>query len=154
MRDGADEGATNDWARFLREITSRDGWSVARLARESGIHRATIFRWLEGDEKPKRVTVHSVNMVADAAGVDRATALKAAGSILDDDDNDARTDAAIAMIEQSDLPPDIQTAMIKELHRTRAKQAAELRAIREKQAEDVREQVQTWINLAGGTQPA
>lgn len=64
-----------DWPAYLRRMTSRPGWSVARLARESGINRATIFGWIKGDG----VTVASVNLIAKALGDDPAHALAAAG---------------------------------------------------------------------------
>jgi len=65
----------DDWASYLRRMTKRPGWSVARLARESGINRATIFGWMKGDG----VTVGSVKIVAQALGDDEGHALAAAG---------------------------------------------------------------------------
>ncbi|MEW2383342.1 hypothetical protein AB0873_14805 [Micromonospora sp. NPDC047707] len=56
-------------------MTSRPGWSVARLARESKIHRGTIFGWMKGEG----VTVASVKAIAKALGDDEAHALAAAG---------------------------------------------------------------------------
>lgn len=64
-----------NWAGYLRRMTSRPGWSVARLARESGINRATIFGWIKGDG----VTVASVKQIAKALGDSEAHALAAAG---------------------------------------------------------------------------
>ncbi|MEU5938663.1 helix-turn-helix transcriptional regulator [Micromonospora sp. NPDC047548] len=64
-----------DWAGYLRRMTSRPGWSVARLAREAGIHRGTIFGWIKGEG----VTVASVKAIAKALGDDEAHALAAAG---------------------------------------------------------------------------
>jgi transcriptional regulator with XRE-family HTH domain len=66
------------WADYLRRMTNRPGWSVARLARESGIHRATIFKWLAGKGG---VNVASVRAVAAALGDDPANALRAAGNV-------------------------------------------------------------------------
>jgi transcriptional regulator with XRE-family HTH domain len=65
------------WADYLRRMTKREGWSVARLARESGIHRGTIFKWLAGETG---VTVDSVRRIAIALDDDPSTALRAAGS--------------------------------------------------------------------------
>lgn len=63
-----------DWASYLRRMTKRPGWSVARLAREAGIHRGTIFGWMKGDG----VTVANVKAIAKALGDDEAHALAAA----------------------------------------------------------------------------
>lgn len=65
------------WAEYLRRWANRPGWSVARLARESGIHRATIFRWIAGDGG---ATVANVRAIAEAVGDDPANALRAAGN--------------------------------------------------------------------------
>src|SRR5689334_7691438 len=32
-----------DWAGYLLRMTKRDGWSVQRLADESGVHRSRLF---------------------------------------------------------------------------------------------------------------
>jgi transcriptional regulator with XRE-family HTH domain len=71
-----------DWAAYLRRITKRPGWSVARLARESGIHRATIFAWIAGEQG---VTVSSVRAIATAAGDDPIAVLRAAADITSDE---------------------------------------------------------------------
>lgn len=73
------------WATFLTQQTSRPGWSVARLARESGIHRSTIFRWIKGGGG---VTMRSVHAVADALHVPLATALAAAGNLVPEPGNE------------------------------------------------------------------
>lgn len=152
MRDGSDGGAANEWARYLREITSRPGWSVARLARDSGVHRSTIFRWLDGTDI-KTVTVRSVRLIAEAAEDDIDRALRAAGSVLQHDDETNDLDLEVEMIQNSDLLEDIKDAMIREAYRLRDRQAAERRALEERQAAE-REQIKTWIELAGGAQPA
>jgi transcriptional regulator with XRE-family HTH domain len=64
-----------DWAGYLRRMTRRPGWSVARLAREAGVNKSTIFGWIKGDG----VTVASVKAIAKALGDDEAHALAAAG---------------------------------------------------------------------------
>jgi transcriptional regulator with XRE-family HTH domain len=56
------------WARYVQEIVSRPRWSVARLARESGVHRATIFNWLNGTVT--NVSAKSVRAIATAVGDD------------------------------------------------------------------------------------
>jgi transcriptional regulator with XRE-family HTH domain len=153
MRDGATNEPPTDWARLLREITSRPGWSVAKLARESGIHRSTIFRWLEGGEQ-KTVTVRSVNLIADAAGINRDAALRAAGAALEEDVANEDLAVELDLIDGSDLPQSTKEALKREARRMHARQAAERRALTERQAAERRENIQTWIEIAGGTQPA
>lgn len=60
-------------------MTSRPGWSVARLARESGIHRATIFEWMKGSSDS--VTIGSVRAIAAALDDDLENALRAVASL-------------------------------------------------------------------------
>jgi transposase-like protein len=74
----SDGDKRESWADYLRRMTTRPGWSVARLARESGIHRATIFRWIGGQGG---ATVTSVSQIADALGDEPANALRAAGNM-------------------------------------------------------------------------
>lgn len=64
-----------NWASYLRRMTKQPGWSVARLARESGIHRATIFKWISGEPG---ATVDSVRRIAQALGDDPENAFRAA----------------------------------------------------------------------------
>ncbi len=53
------------FARFVRravdEAKNRRGWTVTRLAMETGVGRSTLFRWLAGDcqEFPELANVHS-----------------------------------------------------------------------------------------------
>jgi transcriptional regulator with XRE-family HTH domain len=82
----ASEHTGETWGGYLRRMTSRDGWSVARLARQSGIHRGTIFKWIKG---VSGVNVASVRAIADALGEDPNEVLRAAaGSVVDDDHPD------------------------------------------------------------------
>lgn len=66
------------WSSYLRRMTDRPGWSVARLARESGINRATIFKWISG---ARGVTVANVAAIARALDDDPTTALRAAAAV-------------------------------------------------------------------------
>jgi transcriptional regulator with XRE-family HTH domain len=77
MNDGS--GELSDWGAYLKRMTSRPGWSVARLARESGIHRATVFDWIRGGGES--VTIASVRAIARALGDDLENALRAVASI-------------------------------------------------------------------------
>ena len=78
MVDGPDA-----WSAYLRRMVDRQGWSVARLARESGLHRTTIFGWLK--DGSSSVTIASVHAVADALGDSRTNALAAAGNVRDEE---------------------------------------------------------------------
>jgi transcriptional regulator with XRE-family HTH domain len=77
MDDGGE--APNDWGAYLKRMTARPGWSVARLARESGIHRATIFDWIKGGGES--VTIASVRAIARALDDDLESALRAVANL-------------------------------------------------------------------------
>lgn len=155
MRDGSESEPLNTWADYLRELTTRPGWSVARLAREAGIHRSTIFRWMEGGEA-KAVTVRSVKLIARAAGQDVDAALRAAGAVLDPEEPDDAFDLQIEMIESADLPASQKRAMIRELERLRERQLADQKFLIERQVAEREQTVKTWLEIARGegTQPA
>lgn len=89
-------------------MTTRPGWSVARLHRESGIARSTLFRWIS-DGAGSGITIESVYLVADAFGDDRATALKAAGGLPPE------RDAEVDLILNSDRTDAVKAAMINRL---------------------------------------
>lgn len=76
----AGQGGTSEWAKYIRSISKRPDWSVARLARESQTARSTLFRWLK--DGGERVTIEKVRQIAHAAGDDVEIALKAAGNLL------------------------------------------------------------------------
>ncbi|MEU0081405.1 hypothetical protein ABZY58_26185 [Micromonospora tulbaghiae] len=84
-------------------MTKRPGWSVARLARESGVNRATIFGWMKGDG----VTVASVKMIARALGDDEAHALAAAGGAAAGGD---QLDADLRIIQRRLADPTVGDA--------------------------------------------
>src|SRR4051812_43937066 len=54
--------AGDAWSAYLRRMVDRPGWSVARLARESGLHRSAIFKWLA--EGAEGITLRSVYLIA------------------------------------------------------------------------------------------
>jgi transcriptional regulator with XRE-family HTH domain len=93
------DGARETWAEYLRRMTGQPGWSVARLARESGIHRATIFRWIKGEGG---ANVASVRAIANALGDDPANALRAAGNIGGDVEKPTDPDLMVLMRRLSD----------------------------------------------------
>ncbi len=66
------------WAAYIHEAMSKRGWSVARLAREVGVHPGTVFRWLNGSTR--NVGSARVRRVAAALGDDVNVALRAAGA--------------------------------------------------------------------------
>lgn len=73
------DGSVETWGAYIKRMVDRPGWSVARLAREAGIHRATIFGWIK-DDTPS-LTVASVRAIAQALGDDIDNALRAAGNV-------------------------------------------------------------------------
>lgn len=95
-----------DWAGYLRRMTSRPDWSVARLARESNIHRGTIFKWMKGQGG---VNVSSVTAIAQALGDDPAIALRAAGRV----DTDAAVDEEIELVRTDpNLDPEMKVRIV------------------------------------------
>src|SRR4051794_10281728 len=152
-----DDDEANPWGRYVKALTDRDGWSVARLARESGIARRTLFRWIGGSTES--VTVESVRLVAAASGDDLDRALRAAaGLALDEEENDdeAEIDFEIRMIEQSSLPEPQKRAMVDFARQLQRRQQAERAQVRERQRAERRNSLQTMIDLAqgGNTNPA
>lgn len=93
-----------DWASYLKRMTSRPGWSVARLARESGVNRATIFKWIAGRSG---VNVASVRQIADALRDDPAIALRAAGNVQGQVEP---LDADVRIIMRRLVDPDVSEA--------------------------------------------
>lgn len=77
--------------KYLKGIQDRPGWSIARVARESGgrISRATLFRMMTGETK--RASIDSVRLVAAIVGDDPDAVLAmVAGSLLEVDAGDPR----------------------------------------------------------------
>jgi transcriptional regulator with XRE-family HTH domain len=114
------------WTDFLKGVTSRPGWSVARLAEASGIHRATIYRWLNGDIK--NVTVESVRMIAKGGEVSLASALHAARSHTMSGPVDAacEDDFEMRRILESDLSAKKKRDLISHLARRRQQLSEEM----------------------------
>lgn len=110
----ADAGDT--WSAYLRRMLDRPGWSTVRLAREAGLHRATISEWLNKGAGP--ITIRSVYLVADALGVDRAEALQAAGDI------ELKQDVEVDLIRASDRSDEEKEAMIRMLMDRREQERA------------------------------
>lgn len=100
----------SEWARYLKRMTSRPGWSVARLARESGIHRATIFDWMKGNGDS--VTIGSVRAVAAALDDDLENALLAVASLVP---SPRGRDEEIELILSAPVSREVQRRMIGQL---------------------------------------
>lgn len=126
-----------NWGAYLRRMTSRPGWSVARLARESSIHRATIFGWIK--EGTPKVNVESVRAIAQALGDDIGVALRAAGRV-EGEPTDA-DEREIAEIERSDISRQLKDRLIAHVRarqeRDRLARMEEVRMIAEAAGEDI-----------------
>jgi transcriptional regulator with XRE-family HTH domain len=108
MGDGGEAVEGEAWSAYLKRMTSRPGWSVARLARDASIHRGTIFDYISG--KKKGVTVATVTAIADALGDDPANALKAAAGVASRDP----VDEVIQLVsDDDDLPAQTKMQIIK-----------------------------------------
>lgn len=113
MGDASTPG--EDWPGYLRRMTRRPGWSVARLARDSGIHRATIFGWIKGDSG---VTLDSVRRVADALGDSLDSALRAAGGGMTTEPVDGDSEE-IDLIMRAPVGDEIKERMLVKLRERR-----------------------------------
>ena len=110
MSDGV--GGKSSWARYIDQATRRPGWNVAKLARESGIHRSTIFRWRNGEGGS--VTVDSARRIALALGDDPDEALRAAGDLVADRALDGQ-DEELALIDRAPVDDDLKAVMRRKL---------------------------------------
>jgi len=83
------------FARFVRravdDAKTRRGWTVTRLAAETGVGRSTLFRWLAGDcqDFPE---LSNVRGFCEALEIPVATAFAALG--VRDEELDVRAEAA------------------------------------------------------------
>lgn len=133
------DAGRNTWATFLAQQTARPGWSVARLARESGIHRSTIFRWLKGDGG---ITMQSIRAIASALGVDMQTALLAAGnSVTAPPPPDPREDPIIQAILADprwteEQRTELVKAQIERMEQDLARRRAEYEMLRQYRSRD------------------
>lgn len=74
----ADHAPARELFDLAVQTTAVKGWSIADLASKSGVARSTIYGWRDNPGKPQ---AKSVNAVADALGIPRERALRAAGII-------------------------------------------------------------------------
>lgn len=95
-----DDETANPWAAYLkRYVEGPDApWSVAGLARESGVSRAQIFRWKGG--KVDNVTVESVRAIGEAVGDMEGAIAAVRGLLLNEDPfvDDADTSRAMTTL--------------------------------------------------------
>lgn len=147
------DAPTTEWGRYLREAADRPDWSVARLARESGVDRTTIFRWIKGGGD--RITIDSVRRIADAIGDDLDDALRAASGLAPKDAayEEDEIEFEIRMIEQSDLPDRAKKDMIRYARSLQQRQQADRAALRERQRAERRAQLQALMEVARGGDP-
>jgi transcriptional regulator with XRE-family HTH domain len=141
------QGDGGRWGEFLREITARPGWTVARLAEKSGIHRSTLFRWMNGSVR--NINIESVRLVADAAGVNMATALHAASDLVTGTparDMDELTDEVARILDDSGLPEDDRFAIAQMLLEEFDRDEQTRRQLR---ADRARATVETWKRARG-----
>jgi hypothetical protein len=102
-------GDGETWGQYLKRMTSRPGWTVARLARESNIHRGTIFGWIKEDTPS--VNIDSVRAITMALGDDLENGLRAAGRV---DTGDGK-DPEIELIRTAHASGRISDAAVKRL---------------------------------------
>jgi transcriptional regulator with XRE-family HTH domain len=119
MSDG-DQGKSA-WARYIKAATERPSWNVAKLARQSGIHRATIFRWMKGEGG--NVTVDSVRRIAFALGDDPDAALRVAGDLVSTPPPPADDqDEEITLIMRAPVDDDLKQDMVRRLRERRERE--------------------------------
>lgn len=111
MGDGPADGT---WGAYLKRITARPGWSVAELSRQSGVHRATIFGWMQ-DGSGEKVTIESILAIARGAGEPPMEVLRAAAGLTADDPEDEE----IAMVLSSNLRDEGKAEIVESILRRR-----------------------------------
>lgn len=125
----------SSWARYLHDAQSRPGWSIARIERQlraigKPISRATLFRMMA--DRVEHVSTKWVLAIAEVLGDDPQAALRAAGDLLDmqDEPGDRRLkslglepgDPTVRKILSGPFDYDLQTEMLEKLCAKRAEQ--------------------------------
>jgi transcriptional regulator with XRE-family HTH domain len=110
------------FARFVRravdDAKNRRGWTVTRLATETGVGRSTLFRWLAGDchEFPEIANVRSFCAALDIPVTAAFTALGVREDL--DGEPDARADVQKILARLSDpLVPTADKRVIRDMLR-------------------------------------
>lgn len=125
----ASSGEKDPWTEYLESLLARPDWNVKRLAEASGIHRATIYRWLRGDIK--NITIESVRMIAKGGEGSLAAALTAARShtMHEPVDTADEDDYEVRIIRESDLSESVKRNLYAHLARRRAQLREEIEAL-------------------------
>lgn len=110
----------------MRSITLGRNDQVADLAKRAGIHRSTLFRWLDDDAPLPSLSIENVLKIARAGGVPESVALHAAAGLVEDDQA-ADDEESIRLIRASDAPQDVKDEIVGEIRRLQ-RQAADDRA--------------------------
>lgn len=114
--------ARSSFARFVRravdDAKERRGWSVTRLAAETGVGRSTLFRWLAGDwqDFPEVATVRGFCAALDipVSAAFAALGVPGAGPELPDDPAVAADLCAIVERLADPRTPAAEKALIRE----------------------------------------
>lgn len=89
------------------------------MARDSGLHRSTIFRWRNGDGGS--VTVDSARRIAQALGDEPDEALRAAGDLVADRGLDGQ-DEEMALIDRAPVDDNLKAIMRQRLTERRERE--------------------------------
>jgi transcriptional regulator with XRE-family HTH domain len=111
MDNGSDLG---EWGKYLRLMTKRPGWSVARLARDAGLNPSTIFGYINGSTGQK-VTIETIVAIARALGDHPVNTFIAAAGLVQEEPQDHE----IGLILGSDLSDEEKLRQIHLLERRR-----------------------------------
>lgn len=110
------------WASYLIEVQGRQGWSVARIARESEgrISRSTLFRMISGETQ--RVPLDVVRLVASIVGDDPDEVIARVAGSVDQGEASAPADGRLAGLDPNDpvvrhildmhVPDDLRVVML------------------------------------------
>lgn len=122
------------WGDYIRRLTKRKGWSVARLARESGFNPATLFEWMR-EEGGESVKAASIVAIAHAAGEDPMIGFRAAAGLTTEEPEDQE----LALVLNAELPGDAKDEII-----------ASILVRRERDRESRMQDTIQMIRIAGG----
>ena len=118
----ADQAPAREWYNLIVETAAVKGLSIADLASRSGVARTTVYGWRDNPGKPQ---AKSVNAVADALGIPRERALRAAGIIAragPEPEPAIPKSLLRAIMDADDLTPEERPAVIAAVERTLAKE--------------------------------
>ena len=89
------------WSDYIRRLKERPGWSVARLARETGFSTSTFWDWMKPESR-KAVTIPRIVAVARAVGDNPVDAFKAAAGLTTTEPEDAEIAVVLNAVDVSD----------------------------------------------------